>query len=43
MVDSVIDKAQAIIQSSESKKITLYVKDTKGKYESHINEAKVGV
>ena len=41
MVDSVIDKAEAIIQSHKSKDVESYVKYTKGKYETHTNEAKV--
>ena len=43
MVDSVIDKAEAIIQSTKSKDVESYVKYTKGKYETHINEAKVSL
>ncbi len=43
MVDSVIDKAKAVVQSSESKEISLYVTDTTAQYESHINDAKVNV
>ena len=43
MVDSVIDKAETIVQSTKSKDVTSYIKYTKGKYETHINEAKVSL
>ncbi len=42
MVDSVLDKAQDVVKTSGNQDIEKYIQETKEKYESHMNAAKVG-
>ncbi len=41
MVDSVLDKAQDVVKTSGNQDIEKYIQETKEKYESHMNAAKV--
>ncbi len=43
MVDSVLDKAQDVVKTSGNQDIEKYIEETKEKYESHMNAAKVWI